>query len=160
MMYDWVNPTRDFMFGSMFGIITAGALLVALLVVAAVYVYHAIAWSDIGKKQKYPHYWLAWVPFANISMILEMGGFNWAWIFLILVPIAGWLALFVLFIISAWRIFEKQKYPGWFSLSVVLPQVGWILYMIVIGFAAWGKGMNNDYTTSVRDSSRKNSRKK
>jgi hypothetical protein len=143
-MYNWINSPRDFLFGNMFGILTVGALLLALLFFVAVYVYHAIAWSKIGEKQRYKNHWLAWIPFANISMILEMGGFHWAWVFLILIPFAGWLAIFVLFIISVWRVFEKRKYPGWFSLSLALPQVGWILYMVAVGFAAWGKGIKGE----------------
>ena len=72
-------------------------------------------------------------------MILQLGGFNWAWIFLILIPIFGWIALTVLLVIATWRIFEKRKYPGWFSLSIIIPKIGLILYLIAIGFVAWGK---------------------
>ncbi|NCN86275.1 hypothetical protein GW932_00420 [archaeon] len=105
----------------------------------AIYVYHALAWQTIGKKQKYKRPWLAWIPFANVSMILQMGRFNWAWVFLVLIPILGWIALFILLILSMWRIFEKAKYPGWASLSMILPTVGKVLYLIVIGLVAWKK---------------------
>jgi len=107
------------------------------LILLAFYVYFSLAWYTIGKKLKYKKSWLAWIPIANISMILQMGGFHWAWIFLFLIPVFGWIALFVLMIIAHWRIFEKRKYPGWFSLSFVFPNVGGILYMVVIGFVAW-----------------------
>ena len=70
-------------------------------------------------------------------MILQLGGFHWAWIFLILIPFLGWIPLAVLFIIANWRIFEKRKYPGWFSLSMIIPEVGCILYGVAIGFVAW-----------------------
>jgi len=70
-------------------------------------------------------------------MILQIGKFHWAWIFLILIPILGWIALLVLLIIAQWRIFERRKYPGWFSLSTVIPQIGGVLYLIVIGLVAW-----------------------
>jgi hypothetical protein len=70
-------------------------------------------------------------------MRLQLGNFHWALIFLVLIPILGWLALFILLIISHWRIYKKRKYPGWFSLAQIIPQFGGILYLIIIGFVAW-----------------------
>jgi len=107
------------------------------LIVVGIYVYTALAWQTIARRQKYKHPWFAWIPFLNIVLLLEMGSFHWAWIFLILIPILGWIALSVLIIISVWRIFEKAKYPGWYSLSAVIPKVGGILFLIAIGFVAW-----------------------
>lgn len=116
-------------------LIALGVLMV--LIILGVYVYFSLALMTIGKKLRYKKAWLAWIPIANISMILQMGKFHWAWVFLILIPIFGWIALFILFIISMWRIFEKRKYPGWFSLSPILPYFGGVLYLIAMGFAAW-----------------------
>ena len=123
--------------GLLGGILVGVGILVLLIVFLAIYVYFALAWMTIAKKLKYKHPWLAWIPFANIAMILQLGGFHWAWIFLIIIPWLGLLALTVLCIIATWRIFEKRKYPGWFSLSMIIPQVGFILYLIAIGFVAW-----------------------
>jgi hypothetical protein len=123
--------------GFLGGAIMAFGIIIAIILSLAVYVYFALAWQTIAKKLKHKYPWLAWIPFANISLILQMGGFHWAWVFLILIPIIGWLALTVLCIIATWKIFEKRKYPGWFSLSMIIPQVGGILYLIAIGFVAW-----------------------
>ena len=128
----------DFLLGFGLGALIAFGIIIALLFLLAVYIYFAIAWMTIARKLKYKKDWLAWIPIANGAMILQLGRFHWAWIFLILIPIAGWIALFVLLIIATWRIFEMRKYPGWFSLSVLLPQVGFILYLIALGFVAWG----------------------
>jgi hypothetical protein len=125
--------------GGVVGTVLAVGILIALIVIAALYVYQALAWYRIAKKLKHKNPWLAWIPFAATAMRLQLGGFHWAWIFLILIPVLGWIALFVMSIISNWRIFEKRKYPGWFSLSVIIPKVGGILYLIAIGFVAWGK---------------------
>lgn len=123
------------------GMVTAGffALAVALIVIFSivVYIYTSLAWYTIGRKLKYKKAWLAWIPIANFAMILEMGGFHWAWVFLILIPILGWIALGVLLIIACWKIFEKRNYPGWFCLVSLIPEVGGILAMIIIGFVAW-----------------------
>ena len=130
---------------SMFGAFFNGALwpilaltaILAFIIGLAFYIYFALAWSTIAGKLKYKKSWLAWIPIANISMILQLGGFHWAWVFLILIPVVGWIALLVLGVIATWRIFERRHYPGWFSISLVIPKVGIILYLVAIGFVAW-----------------------
>lgn len=114
-------------------------ILFILLFVLMFYIYFSYAWFLIAKKFKYRYPWIAWIPVANIGMILELGDFHWAWTFLILIPILGWIVLFGLLIIAHWKIFEKRKYPGWFSLSLIIHQVGMILYLIAISFLAFKK---------------------
>jgi hypothetical protein len=127
----------NLMFGGATLALIGTILVLAIIIIAAIYVYYAFAWSTIFRKLKYKNPWLAWIPIAQIAPILELGGFHWAWIFLILIPILGWIALFILVIIATWRVFERRKYPGWFSLSMIIPKVGGILYLIAIGFVAW-----------------------
>lgn len=128
--------------GAMLAILAALTFMM-LLVVIAVYIYSALAMMAIGKKLKYKYSWLAWIPVANISMILQMGGFGWAWVFLILIPILGWIPLWILMIIAYWRIFEKRKYPGWLSLiplAAFVPYLGTLAgigFLIVLGLVAW-----------------------
>ena len=128
--------------GSFAGGMVGGALMALGIMILAVfviglYVYSSLAWYTIAKKLKYKDAWLAWIPIVNLVLVLQLGGFHWAWIFLIFIPILGWIALGVLSIIATWRIFEKRKYPGWFSLLVIIPEVGGLLYLIAIGFVAW-----------------------
>jgi len=149
---NYMGMPREFMLGNF---VSALAIGMAIAFGIVFYVYFAIAWQKIARDQKYKKHWLAWIPFANVSMILQMGGFSWAWIFLILVPFAGWVAIGVLSIISQWRIFEKAKYPGWFSLSSIIPKVGFILYVIVIGFVAWSKRVNQKISKPTKKKPRK-----
>jgi hypothetical protein len=128
---------QEYLMGGAIGAILAGAVVFALLLGIALYVYHSLAWQTIAKKLKYKYPWLAWIPFANISQILELGGFHWAWVFLLLIPILGWIAIMVLMIISYWRVFEKRNYQGWFGLAPLIPKIGGILYLVAIGFVAW-----------------------
>jgi hypothetical protein len=125
--------------GGIMGGLIAFGILIAIIFGLAIYVYAALAWQTIAKKLKHKKPWLAWIPIVNVALVLQLGGFHWAWIFLILVPILGWIALFVLAIIATWRICKKRKYPGWFSLAPIIPKIGGILYLILIGFLAWGK---------------------
>ncbi len=158
MMYDWTGMMynnwisanwmnyQSFvngLLGGTFGALLVTLFLVFLIILIVLYVYFALAWYAIAKKMKHRKPWLAWIPFANIAMWLQMGGFNWAWVFLLLIPIAGWIAVGVLFIISNWRVFEKLRYPGWLSLSPLLGVIGGglgtLAYAIVVGVVAWKK---------------------
>ena len=145
-MYDYLD-VLDYFGGRIIGdpllagLIALGIFL-AFLILVGIYVYFSLAWQRIAQKMRYKKPWLAWIPFANISMWLQMGKFHWAWIFLILIPIAGWIALYILFIIASWRVLEKLKYPGWLSLSLLFSFFGgiWnIVYAFVIGIVAWEK---------------------
>ena len=141
-MVNWMsgfqNEAMGYAFaGGLVGSLVALGIMIVILFFAATYVYFAYAWMTIAKKMRYKKSWLAWIPFANFAMILQLGGFVWGWIFLLLIPILGWIAVFVLMIIAIWKIFEKRKYPGWFSLSLIIPKVGFVLYLIALGFVAW-----------------------
>lgn len=133
------ESAQEIILGGMMGGLFAGLVVLMIFVFAGIYVYHALAWQTIARRQKHKHPWLAWIPFANVSMILQMGRFGWGWIFLFLIPILGWIALWVLSIIAYWRIFEKDNYPGWLGLAPILPKVGSILYLVIIGVIAWAK---------------------
>ncbi len=139
-IFNSMNVSNDFLVGGTVGALTAGLIVAVAFLALGIYIYHALAWQRIGKNQKYKRPWLAWIPFANVSMILQMGGFHWAWVFLFLIPILGWLAIVVLTTIAMWRIFEKSKYPGWLSISYPLSgavRILFIGYLVVIGLVAW-----------------------
>ncbi|MFC1685543.1 hypothetical protein ACFLZZ_00810 [Nanoarchaeota archaeon] len=130
-------PFADALAGGAMGGLMVLGITAALFAVLAFYVYTSLAWQTIGKKFKYKHSWLAWIPIARWSMVLQLGKFHWAWVFLVLIPVLGWIALLVLLIIARWRLYEKRKYPGFFSLAIIIPNIGGILDLIVIGFVAW-----------------------
>ncbi len=121
----------------------AAFMVVAIIIGIALYVYNSVIWYTIAKKLKHKYPWLAWIPFANIAMILQLGDFRWALIFLLLIPLLGWLAVVVLLFIATWRVFEKRKYPGWLALiplAIAIPFLGFVVaigYLVLIGFVAW-----------------------
>ena len=139
---DMISEMSNLSFGG--GFITGmiiSMIVITLILLIACYIYRSIAWMKIAKNSKYKYPWLAWIPFANGAMRLQLGGFHWALIFLWLIPILGWIALWVLLIISHWRIFERFGYYGALSLiqlaDIVFKGVGTLGYLIVIGFVAW-----------------------
>ncbi len=121
-----------------------GAMIAfAVVLFIGLWIYTSFAYREIARKLKYKHPALAWIPFAREAMLLQMGGFSWAWIFLVFVPILGWIALAVLYYISLWRIFEKRKYSGWLALvqlAGTLPYLSVfasVAHFIILGFVAW-----------------------
>jgi len=56
----------------------AGMMVFAIIIGAALYVYSALALMTIGKKLGHQYPWLAWIPYANFAMVLQLGGFHWA----------------------------------------------------------------------------------
>jgi len=119
------------------GVLLGLGIAFMVLLGFAVYAYMALALMTIGQKLKFTYPWLAWIPGANIAMILAMGGFHWAWVFLVFLPIIGWIALGVMSIIATWRIFEKRKYPGWLVLLGLIPYFGGLASLIIWGMVAW-----------------------
>lgn len=110
---------------------------ILFLIITAVGVYMCFAWYTIAKKLGYKKAWLAWIPIANFALILQLGGFDWKWIWLILLPILGWIPLGIMLIIAQWKVFERRNYPGWLILFNFIPQLGMVVYMVVIGLVAW-----------------------
>lgn len=131
-----------------------GVLIFFIVLFIAIYIYVAFAYMKVAKKMRHPKPWLAWIPFANIAMWFQMGGFDWKLVFLMVLPffispIAGIsfaaIPYMVFLIISHWRVFEKLGYAPWLSLSValwIIPYVniiGYVSYLIIIGIVAWKK---------------------
>jgi hypothetical protein len=125
-----------------FPMILAFSAFFAVLFVG-IWIYTSLAYSEIAKKLKYKKSWLAWIPFARSAMILQLGEFNWAFVFLWLIPVLGWIAVGILLFISKWRIFEKRKYYGWLALTTLVGVIPYLMifaqvaYLVILGFVAW-----------------------
>ena len=122
---------------SSLGALIVGAIVLFILIAVAIWIYTSLAWATIGKKLKHKNPWLAWIPFARTALVLKLGKFHWALVFLYLIPIIGWAILGVLSIIAHWRIFEIRNYPGWLALIWIIPYAGWLASLIILGFVAW-----------------------
>lgn len=138
--------------------LVAGALGGALLVVAIVltvayWIYTSFTWMEISRKLKQKNPGLMWIPFVRTARIFQLGGFHWAYIFLLLIPLLGWIAVFIISIISEWRIFEERKYPGALALIPIgqfIPILSWLVniaWLIVLGFVAWKDRPKNQNKT-------------
>ncbi|MEA3414466.1 MAG: hypothetical protein U9Q99_03005 [Nanoarchaeota archaeon] len=131
-----------------------GLILFLIILAIGIYIFIALAIQTIAKKQKYKYPWFAWIPLLNLILIFQLGGFHWEWIFLYLgtliteikiLAIISTIAIIVLTIISFWKIFEKEKYPGALSFLLIVP----IARLIVLGMIAWKKPKEQSPTKKV-----------
>jgi hypothetical protein len=82
-----------------------------------------IAW-----KSEHPLAWLAFVPLANIWLMLDMADLGCATVLLFLIPLVG----AVIFYAMVWtRLAENTNKPSWLGLLMVIPVVdlfvGWYI---------------------------------
>jgi len=74
--------------------------------------------------------WLAWVPFANIWMILKAGDKSGWWLAAAFIPIVN-IAVIVLTISAQVNIFKKLGKSPWLLLLLLLPLANfWVMYHV------------------------------
>lgn len=100
-----------------------------IIVVLAVYAYVAFSVQIIARKTETPNDWFAWIPIANLFLLLAIAKKPLWWFFLMLIPFVN----VVIFIIVWMRIAENVGKPSWWALLTLLPLVG----LIVPGYLAW-----------------------
>lgn len=110
-----------------------GASSLALVVV--LYVWFALALAAMFRKIGEP-VWKAWVPVVNVATVLKLGGFS-PWLVLInLVPLFGFIAFAVVFIVSVHRINVGFGAGGGLTVVGALVPVVWAS-ILGFGSARW-----------------------
>lgn len=120
---------------ALFAFIAAFALLFVFFFLAT-YIYSAVVLMVIAKKTNTPNGWLAWIPIANMYLMTQISETPWWTMFAFLlpiVPIVGGLGLMAVLILWWWKIAERRKHPGWFSILMLLP----IINFVIMGIIAW-----------------------
>lgn len=122
--------------GVLGGLLVIG-IAIAILSLVALYIYTALCYRALSIKLKYKKgRWLAWIPIINIMFLVPiLAKKNWKWGFMFLVPIAN----IVFCIIWHWKVFERVGRPGWWTLLVFIPEVGGIVFLVMLGIASFGK---------------------
>jgi len=107
----------------------AGIMIFILLFVAAVYVYVALALQTIANKTKTENSWLAWIPIANIVLMLNVAKKPIWWIVLCLIPFVN-----IVIMVLVWMaIAEARNKPSFWGILMIVPVVS----LIVPGYLAW-----------------------
>ena len=147
--------------GVLAGVGTA-LLIVYFLVLIALYVYSALAFSRIATKAgKEDKRWIAWIPGVGPAILSNIISEKhwWPWLLLIgfwipFLNIALIIAFAVFSIIWMWKTYEAVGRPGWWAIMPIIPIVGWILNLVFIGIAAWGNSGQQTLNTSMNSQAR------
>ena len=97
----------------------------------ALYAYLALSVQIIARKTETPNDYFAWIPIANLFLLLAIVKKPLWWFFLLLIPFAN-----VIVGIIVWmRIAENLGKPSWWGFLTLIPLVGFI----VPGYLAWSE---------------------
>jgi hypothetical protein len=112
------------------GLFAGGMFLVFVLVFsAAVYIYFSLALQTIAQKTDTANGWLAWIPIANLILMLNIAKKPIWWILLFLVPLVN-----IVMMILVWMaVAEARGKPNWWGILMIVPFAN----LIVPGYLAW-----------------------
>jgi hypothetical protein len=98
-----------------------------------VYVYFAYTVMVLARRLGMSKPWLAWIPVANLYLIVKMAGKEWWWLFGFLIPIVN-------FFVAGYvwsEIGERLGKPWWVGVLIIVPFIGFLVpgYLVLKGEA-------------------------
>lgn len=115
--------------GTLPALFAGGMILFMLVFFAAFYVYCALALSTIATKTHTENPWLAWIPIANIILMLNVAKKPIWWLVLFFIPVVS----LVMTVIVGMAIAEARGKPNWWGILLIVPVVN----LVVPGYLAW-----------------------
>jgi hypothetical protein len=104
-------------------------LLIAGIFGLGIYVYMALALQTIATKTSTANGWLAWIPIANLILMLNVAKKPLWWILLFLIPLVN-----IVIAIMVWMaVAEARSKPNWWGILTIVP----IVNFVVPGYLAW-----------------------
>ncbi len=104
--------------------------LTSLVLIAGLYIWVGLALSAIFRKTG-EESWKGWVPFLNVAILLQLGGFGWWWVLLLIIP-GGGVAVYVVMIIACHHVGVRFGYGGGMTVLAAL------LFPVWASVVAWG----------------------
>lgn len=111
-------------------------IFIMLGVILVGYAYLAVCLMKIAQKTNTPNGWLAWIPIANIFLMLQIAGRSMWWIILFFIPIVS----LVISIIIWMDICEKTGKERWLGILMIVP----LANIILPGYLAFSKSNKNN----------------
>ncbi|MDD5195945.1 MAG: hypothetical protein PHQ96_09815 [Candidatus Omnitrophica bacterium] len=108
------------------------------LINVAFYVFSSLCFHIIGKKTGTRYAWRAWIPIANVFLMLKIAGLSYLWllsIFIVLIPLLGILALIGFSGYVCYRIALARGKAGWIGILMLVPIAGYA----VLGYLAFSE---------------------
>lgn len=106
-----------------------GFFLLIIIFALAIYVYYAISLMKIANKTNTPNAWLAWIPIANLVLMIQIAQKPLWWIILCFIPIVN----IVISILIWMGIARAVGKPDWWGILIIVP----IANLIVPGYLAF-----------------------
>lgn len=132
------NDPRVIGMSAAMGLAAVTLVMLAILFFVAVYIYKSIALQTIAKKTKTKNAWMAWLPLADIALVLNIARIDLKWLFallLIFVPEIGWQLLCAGFAVAFAEIAKRLRKEYWVGIFMIVPVVN----LYVLGYLAWSK---------------------
>jgi hypothetical protein len=112
-----------------FAALTGVMLLFVVVFGLAAYVYLALALQTIATKTGTANEWLAWIPIANLFLMLNVAKKPMWWFLLFLIPLVN-----LVMAIMVWMaVAEARGKPNWWGILMIVPLVN----LVVPGYLAW-----------------------
>ena len=124
--------------GGWFSLIGLGGLFISwyfwlyLILWVALYIYLALCLQILAEKTNTPNSWLAWIPIADIFLMLQIAQKPLWWFLLFLIPIVN----IVIGIIIWMKIAERTGKPSWLGVLLIVPVIG----IAIPGYLAFSGG--------------------
>lgn len=97
--------------------------LVFLVIGLAIYLYAAYCLQEIAKKTNTPNPWLAWIPIANIFLMLSIIRQSYWWILAMFIPLVNIGVIFWIWM----KIAEVRNRPWWWALLMLISPINLIM---------------------------------
>jgi uncharacterized protein DUF5684 len=112
-----------------FAALTGMVLILCLGFVVAGYVYISLALQTIADKTNTANSWLAWIPIANVFLMLSVAKKPMWWFILFLIPLVS-----LVMLVLVWMpIAEARGKPNWWGILMIVP----LANIVVPGYLAW-----------------------
>lgn len=89
----------------------------------AVYLYSAYCLLQIAKKTNTENEWLAWIPIANIYLMVKIAKVSMWWLLGMVIPYFNIIAIAYVW----WKISEIRHRPGWWGIMMLISPVNLVL---------------------------------
>jgi len=83
-----------------------------------------------------------WWPWLLIAFTILFGSLSFIPSIGIVLFVLGVISIFlfgIFIIIWNWKMFRYLRKPEWWALSLIIPIIGNLLYLVFVGIAAWSK---------------------
>lgn len=124
----------------------ASIMVLAIIISIGLYIYTSFVYMAIGRKAKLKTPELSWIPGVGPLIIAfqtsKMHWWPWLLLIGIVIPFVNFIAILVFLvfaIIWQWKMLEAIKKPGWWILLMLIPGIGTLIWLILLGVAAWSE---------------------